>query len=482
MVINSFLKDALEHQRLQDYDSARTLFNKCILLDSANYLPYFLIANLEKDLGNLDKAILNFEISIKYNANYINSYLNLSYLYLETKNYETAIEVLKKGISINKNNIEIRIQLSEIYVSVGFLKKATLTYNEIVQLDSKNFYAIYRLIQLNQKDLDKKLKKELKECEKNNKFINNQKIYANLILAKYESNIDRHNKEFQYLIEAHKLHYNQNNKNFTSNNKFIFNNLKNIHNYFDPNIRILHSNKIRENIRPIFIFGLPRSGSTLIEKMIIKDNPRYSYGEETKFFNLIADTIFFNKNENNLSSALEKVFITYMKKFKSDQEICFFTDKSLNNFFFLGWIKKLFPKAKLINCVRNPYIITTSILRHNLHSLSWAHNLDDVIKYIDLYQEIILKWKKNFDIEFYDIHYENLINDFEFESKKLFDYCEINWTDDLINFNKNNNYISRTASNIKVRSGLSKLEDEKHKLLANYISHQINKPNWDKIN
>ena len=90
--------------------------------------------------------------------------------------------------------------------------------------------------------------------------------------------------------------------------------------------------------------------------------------------------------------------------------------------------------------------------------------------------------KKNYGINVYDIHYKNLINDFEFESKKLFDYCEIDWNNDLINFNKNNSYISQTASNIKVRSNLLNLEDEKHKSLANYLFHQINKPNWNKIN
>ena len=94
-------------------------------------------------------------------------------------------------------------------------------------------------------------------------------------------------------------------------------------------------------MKPIFIFGLPRSGSTLIEKMIIKDNPKYVSGEETKLFNLIADTIFFNKCENNINLALEKIFTSYVDKFKSSENI-FFTDKSLNNFFFLLFVNCIF--------------------------------------------------------------------------------------------------------------------------------------------
>ena len=94
---------------------------------------------------------------------------------------------------------------------------------------------------------------------------------------------------------------------------------------------------------------------------------------------------------------------------------------------------------------------------------------------------MISGWKR-FEIDYYDIHYDNLVNNFEFETKKLFKYCEIEWNNDLVNFNKNNNYISQTASNIKVRSSFSINEDEKYFSLAKHISHQINRPNWDKIN
>lgn len=479
-MIEALLKDAVKHQTVHEYDSARILFNKCILLDSNNYLPYFLLGNLEKDLGNFYQAISYIENSLEHNDRYINSYLCLCSIYLEIKNHKQAITALQKGILINQTSIDLRLKLSEVYVAIGLFKKASTIFYEIIQLDSKNFYSYYRLVQLDNKVLDKNLKNILKENFKNNQLADNQKIYINLLLAKYESKIDRSNKEFQYLLEGHKLHYELNRSFFINNNQFIFGKLKNIQTYFDKNQDITFSNQLRKSMKPIFIFGLPRSGSTLIEKMIIKDNPKYVSGEETKLFNLIADTIFFNKCENNINLALEKIFTSYVDKFKSSENI-FFTDKSLNNFFFLGWIKKLFPNAKLVHCIRNPYIVSSSILRHNLSNLTWAHKLEDIVQYIDLYQEVISEWK-NFGIDYYDIHYDNLVNNFESETKKLFEYCEIDWNSDLINFNKNNNYVSRTASNIKVRSRFSNNEDEKYFSLAKHLYHQINRPNWDKIN
>ena len=479
-MIEALLKNAVKHQTAREYDSARMLFNKCILLDSSNHLPYFLLGNLEKDLGNFYQAISYIENSLEYNNRYINSYLCLCSIYLEIKNHKYAITVLQKGILINQTSIDLRLKLSEVYVAIGLFKKASIIFYEIIELDSKNFYSYYRLVQIDHKVLDKNLKNTLKENFKNNQLADYQKIYINLLLAKYESKIDRSSKELQYLLEAHKLHYESNRSFFSNNNQFIFDKLKNIQTYFDKNKDLTFSNQLRNSMKPIFIFGLPRSGSTLIEKMIIKDNPKYVSGEETKLFNLIADTIFFNKCDNNINQALEKIFISYIDKFKSSENI-FFTDKSLNNFFFLGWIKRLFPNAKFVHCIRNPYIVTSSILRHNLSNLTWAHKLEDIVKYIDLYQEVISGWKR-FEIDYYDIHYDNLVNNFEFETKKLFKYCEIEWNNDLVNFNKNNNYISQTASNIKVRSSFSINEDEKYFSLAKHISHQINRPNWYKIN
>ena len=475
-MIETFLKDALEHQRMQDYDSARALFNKCVLMDSSNYLTYFLIGNLEKDLGNVDKAILNFQISITHNANYINSYLNLSYLYFKNNNHKTAIEVLKTGILSNQNNIELRFQLAEAYVITGKLINASKIYDEIVKLYPKNFYAIYRLYQLGKNNLDKNLKKSLKVCIKDSNTPSNQKKYANLLLAKYETKTNRSDLEFKYLKDAHNIIYEEQKEIFHSNNQFIFNKLKNIQNHFDSNINFQISNNTREKLKPIFLFGLPRSGSTLIEKILIKGNSGYVSGEETKFFNPIANTIF--KNNNNINSTLLNIYNSFNDRFELNKNNVFFTDKSLNNFFFLGWVKKVFPNAKLINCIRSPYIIISSILNHNLSNLSWAHRLEDIISYIDLYHEVTLKWEKEFEINFYKLHYSNLVNDFETESKKLFDYCEIDWNKDIVDFNKNNEYISKTASNIKIREKLSKFEDAKYKSLAEYLYSKIRKPEW----
>ena len=231
-----------------------------------------------------------------------------------------------------------------------------------------------------------------------------------------------------------------------------------------------------KNIKPIFIFGLPRSGSTLVEKVILKGTSNFISGEETRIFNSLVDNIFFKKDKANTEKCLEQISKSYLDLIKSEKNTVSFTDKSLNNFFFLGWIKKLFPNAKLINCRRDPYIIISSIYRNNLKNLTWAHNLDDIVQYIDTYNYVSNKWLNEFNIDYYEINYSQLVNDFDSETKKLFEYCEIDWRPDLINFN-DKNFISHTASNIKIRGTLSNSEDKKHDGFAKFLFKKINRVN-----
>ena len=65
-----------------------------------------------------------------------------------------------------------------------------------------------------------------------------------------------------------------------------------------------------------------------------------------------------------------------------------FTDKSLDNFFYIDLIKEIFPKAKVVNCKRNALSCIMSILKNNLTGLGWSHNLEHIFKYIDIYYEL----------------------------------------------------------------------------------------------
>ena len=162
----------------------------------------------------------------------------------------------------------------------------------------------------------------------------------------------------------------------------------------------------------------------------------------------------------------------------SDTNEISFTDKSVSSHYYLGWIKKIFPRAIFINCARDPKAIITSILRNPLSEASWAHRLDDILRFIDTHHKLINFWKSNHQIEIYDINYENLIKDFEEESKKLLNYCGLKYSTDIDQFNTSSNYVSKTASSIQVRKPVYKKVDTSYKLLASQFENVLKKYSW----
>ena len=155
-----------------------------------------------------------------------------------------------------------------------------------------------------------------------------------------------------------------------------------------------------------------------------------------------------------------------------------FTDKSLNNFFFLKIIKKIFPNAKIINCKRDPFSSIISIFQNNLTELAWAHDLKNIFEYFNNCFQTIDNYK-GIDSNFvYDLYYEKLVNNPKEESIKLMKFCELPWDQKCLEFYKRKDLISKTASNIQIRSAIYKQAVEKYIPYRKFLNEYGKKYSW----
>ena len=157
-----------------------------------------------------------------------------------------------------------------------------------------------------------------------------------------------------------------------------------------------------------------------------------------------------------------------------------FTDKSLNNFFYLELIKDIFPNAKIINCNRDLLSSIMSIYQNNITELAWVHNLDNIFKYFDNYLDIIENFEKNNPNIIYELQLEKLINNPEEESKKIMEYCELPWDKKCLEFYKRKDLISKTASNIQIRGAINKDNLKKYLPYKEYLSKYQKSYPWFK--
>jgi hypothetical protein len=222
---------------------------------------------------------------------------------------------------------------------------------------------------------------------------------------------------------------------------------------------------------------VPRCGSTLTEKIIASSSKYIPIGEET---NILDQFIKMQIQENqSLNYSLEnfhaKLIDAYKNKGLIQKESEYtFTDKSLENFYYIGLIKNIFPNAKVINCKRDTLASIMSIFQNNLPKISWAHNLENIFKYFDNYFQIINKFKKKYPNFIYDLDFENFTHNPEIESKKLMSFCDLPWDKKCLEFYKRKDIVSRTASNTQIRQAVFKHSSDKYlpykKLLNKYGS------------
>jgi|TARA_B110000438_G_scaffold303742_1_gene366923 tetratricopeptide (TPR) repeat protein len=214
---------------------------------------------------------------------------------------------------------------------------------------------------------------------------------------------------------------------------------------------------------PIFIVGLPRSGSTLVEQ-VLSTHSKVEGTSELQNITALARKIANKKNINDASQfpvALNQLdneeFLQMGKAFIQNtrtQRITnkpFFTDKMPSNFIYIGLIHLILPNAKIIDVRRNPMDCCFSCYKQ-LFGSGWGftYSLDRIGNYYLDYLDLMEHWDKALPGKVHRIVYEDMVINTEEEIKKLLNYCNLDFEEECLNFHQNKRAV-RTPSSEQVR-------------------------------
>ena len=215
--------------------------------------------------------------------------------------------------------------------------------------------------------------------------------------------------------------------------------------------------------RPIFIIGMPRSGTSLTEQILAAHSDVYAAGE--------LETLFEISRNKNLRHTSKELFPFYAEKLNQDEidnmadtylkhldtfsdKASRVTDKMPFNFNLLGLVQILFPAAHIIHCRRNPIDTCLSIYFQDFHEgHKYAKNLADIATYYLQYQRLMKHWQDVLTIPIFDIQYEDMISNQEDVTKRLLEFCGLEWNEDCLHFYNVKRTID-TASYDQVRQPL----------------------------
>ena len=411
----------------------------------------------------------------------------LGIIYFELQNYKKSKFHYESSLKFNPNSKEILINLAYLEQSYGNLEEAKDIYQKLLTLNPYYIETYYRIYLLNSDYLKEEYKSLFLEITNKENITLHERALANYLLSKIEKKKDEYKSEIDYLKKSHIDIFNSK-KNYNLQSNFYYQEI-----ISKKYKKIIFSNVKKKNFNfeksfPIFIVGLPRSGSTLVET-ILSDNDKIkglgeNYVINMAVLNQISGKIFannFDKKNFELSIDCPELESFVLKKFSNlfeFNENIRFVDKTLENFFNIDIILNLFPNAKFLHCFRNLNDAVIAIFQSLLPTLSWTHNLDDITNYIDDYLKIIKYFKKKYPDKIMDIKLENLTENNEKIGKKIFNFCNLDWSNKSLNFSKKKDLQIKTTSNVQLREKVTKYDYDKYKQYKFILNDYTKKYKW----
>ena len=473
----------------KDFIIAEEFFLKAIKLDDKNQMAYINLSNIyiiQKKIKKAVKILMDYihrfknnEMILNHTAKFLYTYnlkddllelfnetkLNLiknnnkNYylyfiqgLYLEKEeNYQSAKESFLKSISYNKTYFEGYIKLLDLYEQTNEINNL----NKLIKKAFVNFYNQDKIsILLFYKSLlfsrEKKFKDSQKLIIENNlrsKLKNSKNFFYKLLdlEAKNNEKLKNYNLAFQNIKERNNILLNiSENKNFDGKN--IYYSIEKYKKFFTRrNLEKIHS-KINyqndENL--VFLIGFPRSGTTLLDS-ILRSHSEITVLEEKPYL-LNLRHVFFKQNENDLSSLLnitqeirDKIRNEYFNKIFSeiDKNRRIIVDKFPLTIIELGFVKCIFPNAKIILAMRHPCDVVTSCFFSSLkindamvNFLSWSTTIQFYNKVFDLFEF----YSNEMNLNFITIKYEDLILNFKKNVLMMTKYLGLEYESNMENF------------------------------------------------
>jgi len=379
-------------------------------------------------------------------------------LLISQKKITEAINLIESLLSKYSNNIDLLLMLGGCYRSLGKFDNARDVYSQIIKIDFTNTTA-HRLygdyIGINkyhhhEVNLNKLKNLDLSDEKKTNLFF----AFGNL----YEK-LNEYKKASYYFKEANNLKNKVRPFNFNQLKKH-FKNLEYIYENLNLDKLILEGQK-----KIIFIVGLPRSGTSLVEAILGANNKIYNAGEipnlnKTVKINFVKDgelnLLNINKIINYNPGNIYNNYINFLNLSQVSKEII--TDKNTENFKFLGLINIFFTHSKIINCTRNIFDNSFSLYKTNFNSprLNWTNSISQIKLYREMYLDLINILKTKLGNKIFDINYDNLITNSQKTIRDLVNFCDLEYSEIYENFNLHNTSPVKTASSNQIRNPIQK--------------------------
>jgi len=434
------------YEAKKDWFNAIQWFEKAIVLQADNAVFYMNLGKALRNTGRFDEAIKQQEKALSLDAAYTDPYVELGMVYETLNDYDNAVIAFRgaANVALGDKKLFALNHLAARLMFYGRLEEMVAVCEEILVIEPDNVDAAKRLVSAGYYDSVEKIA-ELEALFESGVSKEKKVTLAFTIAEAYEKLAD-HERSFEFYLEANRLAK----KAAAYNHQYEQKGFGRIKSVFSA--PFVAAGTGIEDASPIFIVGMPRSGTSLTEQVLSAHSQVYGAGELVTLTRLLnggaKERYHFAKSASSWTDeqwrSMGERYLVDLKGRASGA--AFIVDKMPHNFQFLGAIGKLFPNAKIIHCQRDPLTTSVSCFKQSFSSYhSYSYDLFDLGRYYRLYEDLMAHWYDVMPDRIYQSSYESLVTDFESNVRQMLEYCGLPFEEGCINFYQQQQTI-KTAS------------------------------------
>ena len=430
---------------LEQWDAAVASYDKAIRIKPDYAEAHYNRGMALQSLGQLQEAMKSYDRAIQIRPDYVKAYSNRGNAFQELGQMEDALKSYHKAI-------QIKPDFAEVYHHLSALKDYKLNDDQIAELE--------------------RLFKDSESSDVNHKHL----CFS---LANVYENSGEYDKSFAYLKEGNRLRKKGLNYNSDDERRRIAR-IKEIFTTGGPAPDLAADENA--STQSVFIVGMLRSGTTLVEQILASHSKVYGAGELVTMEKLVSPMLS-NLPDHNVGRDASGLFQKEIKRVRDgyldklsalDVPEKVITDKTPYNFLWIGFILSAFPEAKIVHLNRDPRATCWSIYKHyfSTNTHGYAYDLVDLAEFYKLYKDLMSFWRERFPHAIYDLCYEDLTENQEEETRKLLTFCDLQWETQCLDFHQTIRVV-QTPSAAQVRKKMYQGSSEAWKKYKQHLQPLI---------
>ena len=473
-------------------DEAVQHYRRAIALDSTDADTHFNLGNALCALGYWEQSIAAYERAIGLKPDLVDAYVRLATALRQLNRFEeaeayyrhvlglrpdlTAVyvdlgavleeqgrlqeaeRVLKRAIELGGRSGRALMGLGNLHKAYGRFREAEASYREALCSSSDYVYPYGYLVTLKRySSRDDEDAQRIRALLTDPNIEDEGKVCLQFALGKILDDCGAYDDAFSHYDEGNALNYRTSHFEVSELVSYV----DRVVSTFDTEFFASRSEHGSSSELPVFVVGMPRSGTTLVEQIIAGHPQVHGAGELNKIHDLAReiDTRYgptkaypeaVTEIDPETSRALSAEYETHLRTY-ADPGAVRISDKMPFNFMHLGLIALLFPNARVIHCMRHPLDVGLSIYFQQFrHSHQYADNLANIGRFYRLYERLMKHWGQVLSLKGHHLRYEDLVTDPERETRALIEFLGLPWDDRCLVFHRNEHPV-QTASAWQVR-------------------------------